>query len=87
MHGRSLILAVADGGHFVPVFAIGGFSDVPGSCFRSILSSCSYDKEHILLKMSKLEFENHKKQYFSWLLRSEHVKTNIFDNRMTKLTI
>ena len=35
----------------------------------------------------KLEFENPKKQYFSWLLRSEHVKTNIFGNRMTKLTI
>ena len=36
----------------------------------------------------KLEFENHKNQYFSWLLnRSEHVKTNIFGNRMTKLTI
>ena len=37
----------------------------------------------------KLEFENHKKkkQYFSWLLRSEHVKTNIFGNLMTKLTI
>ena len=57
------------------------------SCYRSILSSCSYDKEHILLKMAKLEFENHKKQYFSWFLRSEHVKTNIFGNRMTKLTI
>ena len=35
----------------------------------------------------KLEFENHKNQYFSWLLRSEHVKTNIFGNGMTKLTI
>ena len=35
----------------------------------------------------KLEFENHKNQYFSWLLRSEHDKTNIFGNRMTKLTI
>ena len=35
----------------------------------------------------KLEFENHKNQYFSWLLRSEHVETNIFGNRMTKLTI
>ena len=35
----------------------------------------------------KLEFENHKKQYFSWLLRSEHVKTNNFGNLMTKLTI
>ena len=35
----------------------------------------------------KLEFENHKNQYFSWLLRSEHLKTNIFGNRMTKLTI
>ena len=35
----------------------------------------------------KLEFENHRNRYFSWLLRSEHVKTNIFGNRMTKLTI
>ena len=35
----------------------------------------------------KLEFENHKNQYFSWLLRSKHVKTNIFGNCMTKLTI
>ena len=35
----------------------------------------------------KLEFENHKNQYFSWLLRSEHVKTNIFGKRMTTLTI
>ena len=35
----------------------------------------------------KLEFENHKNQYFSWLLGSEHLKTNIFGNRMTKLTI
>ena len=40
-----------------------------------------------MLKMAKLEFENHKNQHFSWLLRSEHVKTNIFGNRMTKLTI
>ena len=40
-----------------------------------------------MLKMTKLEFEKHKNQYFSWLLRSEHVKTNIFENRMTKLTI
>ena len=30
-----------------------------------------------MLKMAKLEFENHKNQYFSWLLRSEQVKTNI----------
>ena len=44
-------------------------------------------KEHILLKKAKLEFENHKNQYISWLLRSEHVKTNIFGNRMTKLII
>ena len=43
--------------------------------------------EHIMLKMAKLEFENHKNQYFSWLLRSEHVKINIFGNCMTKLTI
>ena len=50
-------------------------------------SSCSYYYEHILLKMAKLEFENHKNQYFSWLLRSEQVKTNIFENRMIKLTI
>ena len=35
----------------------------------------------------KLEFENHKNQHFSWLLKSEHVKTNIFGNRVTKLTI
>ena len=35
----------------------------------------------------KVEFENHKNQYFSWLLRSEQVKTNIFGNRTTKLTI
>ena len=40
----------------------------------------------LLLKMAKLGFENHKNQYFSWLLRSEHVKTNIFGNRMTNLT-
>ena len=40
-----------------------------------------------MLKMAKLEFENHKNQYFSWLLRSEQVKTNIFGNRVTKLTI
>ena len=38
-------------------------------------------------KMAKLEFENHKNQYFSWLLRSKQVKTNIFENRMIKLTI
>ena len=59
----------------------------PGSYYRSILSSCSYYLEQIMLKMAKLEFENHKNQYFSWLLRSEQVKTNIFGNRMTKLTI
>ena len=41
----------------------------------------------ILLKMAKLKFENHKNQYFSWLLRSEQVKTNIFENCMIKLTI
>ena len=35
---------------------------------------------------SKLEFENHKNQYFSWLLRSERVKTNIFGNRMANST-
>ena len=35
----------------------------------------------------KLEFENHKNQYFSWLLKSEHVETNIFGDRMSKLTI
>ena len=35
----------------------------------------------------KLEFENHKNQYSSWFFRSEHVKTNIFGKRMTKLTI
>ena len=35
---------------------------------------------HNMLKMAKLEFENHKNQYFSWLLRSEQVKTNIFEN-------
>ena len=51
------------------------------------LSSCNYYTEHILLKMVKLEFETHKNQYFSWLLRSEQVKTNIFENRMIKLTI
>ena len=59
----------------------------PGSCYSSILSSCSHYLEHILLKVAKLEFENHKNQYLSWLLRSEHVKTNIFGNRLTKLTI
>ena len=37
--------------------------------------------------LAKLEFENHKNQYFSWLLRSEQVKANIFENRMIKLTI
>ena len=40
-----------------------------------------------MFKMAKFEFENHKNQYFSWLLRFEQVKTNIFGNRMTKLTI
>ena len=40
-----------------------------------------------MLKMTKLEFENHKNQYFSWLLRSEHFKTNMFGNLMTKFTI
>ena len=35
----------------------------------------------------KLEFENHKNQYFSWLLRSEQVKANIFGHRMRKFTI
>ena len=40
-----------------------------------------------MLKMAKLEFENHKNQYFSWLLRSEQVKANIFENRIIKLTI
>ena len=40
-----------------------------------------------MLKMAKLEFENHKNQYFSWLLRSEQVKSNIFENRLIKLTI
>ena len=49
------------------------FPCISGSCYRSI--------------SSELEFENHKYQYFSWLLRSEHVKINIFGNRMTKLTI
>ena len=38
-------------------------------------------------EVMKLEFENHKNQYFSWLLRSEHIETSIFGNRMTKLTI
>ena len=63
------------------------FSGAPGSIYRSILSSCSYYTEHILLKMAKLEFESQKNQYFSWLLRSEQAKTNIFGNRVTKLTI
>ena len=36
-----------------------------------------------MLKMVKLEFENHKDQYFSWLLRSEQVKTNIFENSLS----
>ena len=43
--------------------------------------------EQSMLKMANLEFENHRYQYFSWLLISEHVKKNIFGNRMTKLTI
>ena len=51
------------------------------------MCSCSNYLEQIMLKMAKLEFENHKNQYFSWLLRSEQVKTNIFENRMIKLTI
>ena len=59
----------------------------PGSYYRSILSSCSYYLEQIMLKMAKLEFENHKNQYFSWLLRFELVQTNIFENCMIKLTI
>ena len=40
-----------------------------------------------MVKMAKLEFENHKNKYFSCLLRLEHVKTNVFGNRMTKYTI
>ena len=36
------ILVVAIGGHFVPVFAKGGFSHAPCSNYRSILSSGSY---------------------------------------------
>ena len=47
----------------------------------------TYNTGHIMLKMAELEFENHKNQYFSWMLRSEQVETNIFENRMTKLTI
>ena len=39
-----------------------------------------------MLKMAKLEFENHKKQFFSWFLRFEQVKTYIFENRTIKLT-
>ena len=30
------------GGYYVPVVATGGFSDPPGSIYRSILSSCSF---------------------------------------------
>ena len=33
-----------------------------------LLSSCSYYPEQIRLKMAKLEFENHKNQYFSGCL-------------------
>ena len=47
------------------------FPCISGSCYRSILS----------------EIRDWKSQYFSWLLKSEHVKTNIFGNCMTKLTI
>ena len=36
------ILVVDNGGYYVPVVATGGFSDAPGSIYRSILSSCSY---------------------------------------------
>ena len=56
---------------------------VPDSCYRIILTSCSYYLEQIMLKMAKLEFENHKKTNIS---RGDHVKTNIFGKRMTKLT-
>ena len=37
-----LILVVAIGGQFFPVFAKGGFSHAPCSNYRSILSSSSY---------------------------------------------
>ena len=57
------------------------------SSYRRMICSCSNYLEQIMLKMAKLEFENHKNQYFSWLLRSEHVETNIFGNLTTKLTI
>ena len=36
------ILVVDNGGYYVPVVATGGFSDAPGSIYRSILSSGSY---------------------------------------------
>jgi len=38
------------------------FPCISGNSYRSILS--------------EIDFENHKKQYFSWLLRSQHIKTN-----------
>ena len=60
--------------------------DVKKVYLQYTMSSCSYYTEHILLKIAKLEFENHKNEYFSWLLLSEHVKTNIFGNHMTTLT-
>ena len=41
--------------------------------------------QQITLKSAKLEFGNHKNQYFSWLLRSEHVKTNIFQKSHNKI--
>ena len=34
------VLVAANGGHYVPVLASGGFSGAPGSIYRSMLSSC-----------------------------------------------
>ena len=34
------VLVAANGGHYVPVLASGGFSGGPGSIYKSMLSSC-----------------------------------------------
>ena len=44
-------------------------------------------QEHIMVKMKNLESENNKNYYFTCLLKPEHVKTNVFGSRITKLNI
>ena len=40
-----------------------------------------------MVKMKNLESENNKNYYFTCLLKPEHVKTNVFGSRITKLNI